>query len=355
MPLYPQPRDVGKETTNEQHMKIKSAILAAALVTSAAFADTTVPAPTLTEGTPDFSTLPALSAQRLSGSFTVGAATNYTGKGYVVTRSVVGGEGVAFAAIKMNYDIGKKKDLWSIDSTIAYKAPFSGHTLYGGFVTGATLPTPAGPVKANYDIPDKNVENEFAIITAAKYKREKWNVTGGHQFVHGGLYGVMAKHFRHQGASCTNEVFLAPEWTPTAWFATGVKTSLSFQGLHGWWFEPYVTFKAPLVGTENGLFSKASNDLKVAAVLTFALSATTEYYNEGDFACANGTQAFYIQFSTPWFVKDNFIVTPMVGFHWLGKGGMKANEISHTKPLREDLVPFKEFGVVGTLSATYTF
>ncbi len=223
---------------------------------------------------------------------------------------------------------------------------------------GITPEQAQGYIKAyNPRIGAKNIENEFAVISAAKYKRDLWNVSMGHQFVHGGLYGVMAKHFRGQGASCTNEVFLAPEWTPKAWFAAGVKTSLSFQGLHGWWFEPYMTFKAPLVGTENGIISNASTDLKLAAVLTLAMSATAEYYNYGDFACSNGSQAFWIQLSTPWFVKDNVIITPSVGFHWLGKGGMKANEKSHVKQatLDSSMVPFKNFGVVGTLSATYTF
>ncbi len=302
-------------------MKMKFAFLAAALTAGTALATTE---------TPDFSTLPALSKERLSGSFTLGATTNYTGKGYVISRAVSGGEGAVMAALKMNYDIGKRKDLWSLDSTIAYKAPTSSHTLYAPYT-------------------HKNIENEFVVITAAKYKRDKWNITGGHQFVHGGLYGVMAKHFRKQGGSTTNEVFLTPEWTPAPWVAMGVKTSLSFQGLHGWWFEPYVTFKAPIVGTPD--------DIKVAGVVTLGMSATAEYYNEGDFACSNGSQAFWIQLSTPWFAKENLIITPMVSFHWLGKGGMKANQKSHIKQLtgNSDYVPFKNFGVVGTLSATYTF
>ncbi len=346
-------------------MKIKLAILAAALTAGTAFA-TTEPAPAV-----DFSTLPALSAERLTGSLTAGAATNYTGKGYVVSRTVAGGEGIGFAAVKMNYDLGKKKDYWSIDFTMAYKAPVSGHTLYGNpsitnaaFLAATKKDFHGSVAAAQYYINQnkpkigaRNIENEFAVITAAKYKREKWNFSMGHQFVHGGLYGVMAKHFRHQGASCTNEAFLAPEWTPTAWFAAGVKASYSFQGIHGWWYEPYVTFKAPLVGTENGIISNSSKDLKLAAVLTFAMSATSDYYNEGDFACSNGSQAFWMQLSTPWFVRENIIITPSVSFNWLGKGGMKANEQSHVKQATNDssMVPFKNFGVVGTLSATYTF
>ncbi len=305
-------------------MKIKFALLAAALTAGTALA-TTAPAP----AEPDFATLPALSKERLSGSLTVGATTNYTGKGYVITRAASGGDGAVFTALKMNYDIGKKKDLWSLDSTILYKAPISGHVLYAPYTK-------------------KNLENEFVIISAAKYKAKKANVTMGHQFVHGGLYGVMAKHFRKQGASCTNEVFITPEWTPAPWFALGVKTSLSFQGLHGWWFEPYMTFKAPIIGTPE--------DIKLAGVMTLGMSATAEYYNDGDFACSNGSQAFFLQLSTPWYAKKNLIVTPMVGFHWLGKGGMKANEKSHFRQYgMTDHVPFKNFGVVGTLSATYTF
>ncbi len=345
-------------------MKKTIAILAAALTAGAACA--------ATEPAPDFSTLPALSKERLSGSLTVGVATNYTGRGYVISHSVAQGDGMGFGAVKLSYDIGKKKDLWVIESTIAYKAPFSGHTLFGNaplsdaawsgavyqktgnYYTAAQLEA-AGEKRPG--IGAKNLENEFAVVTAAKYKKDKWNISFGHDFVRGGLLGAMAKHFHHQGASTVNEFFIAPEWTPYAWVSAGVKTSFSVQGVHGWWFEPYVTFKAPLVGTENGIFSKTSEDLKLAAVLTFAMSATADYFDGRYNACDNGSQAFWIQFSTPWFVKDNFIITPSVSFNWLGEGGLKANQASHAKQYtgNESMVPFRDFGVVGTLSATYTF
>ncbi len=298
-----------------------------------------------TEPAPDFSTLPTLSKERLTGSLTAGASTNYAAsRGYVVTRAACGGDGTVFGALHLNYDIGKKKDYWSIDSTIFYQIPLGGHELYGA----ALIPGPRP-----FNIPDANIENEFSVITAAKYKRDKWNVKFGHQLIHGGLIGAMAKHFRHQGASCTNEVFITPEWTPTDWFAAGVTTRLSFQGLHGWWFEPYMTFKAPLIGTEHGIFSNASQDLKLAAVATFAMSATTEYFNYDDGACSNGSQAFWLKLSTPWFVKDNIIITPAVSFNWLGKGSMKANEKAPLKAY--GYTPFKNFAVVGSISATYTF
>ncbi len=312
-------------------MKIKFALLAAALTASTAFA---------TAAAPDLSSEPALSKARLSGSLTVGASTNYAAsRGYVVTRAACGGDGTGITALKLDYDLGKK-DAWSLENTIFYQIPFGGHTLYGN-PTLAYHPLTGDAIKMG----QKNIENEFSIITGAKYKADQWNVKFGHQFIHGGLIGVMAKHFRKQGSSSTNELYLTPEWTPAPWFAAGVTTRLSFSGLYGWWFEPYVTFKAPLIGTPE--------DIKVAAVATFAMSATAEYFNEGDHACSNGTQAFWIKLSTPWFAKDNLIVTPTVSFHWLGKGGIKGNEKGHLRPY--GYVPFKNFGVVGTLSATYTF
>ncbi len=338
-------------------MKIKLALMAALLTAGSAFATTTAPAP-------DFSTLPALSKERLSGSLSAGYSTNWTGRGYIVSHAAGQGDSMSFAALKLNYDIGKKKDLWSLESTIAYRAPYSGHTLYGnptidrnvwaamasqelGFQVTPEMLEAAGQKCPK--IGAKNLENEFIVMTAAKYKRDKWNVTMGHDFVHGGLLGVMAKHYHNQGASCVNEFFIAPEWTPAAWVATGVKTSFSVSGVHGWWFEPYVTFKAPIIGTPD--------DVKVAGVLTFAMSATADYFDGRYNACDNGSQAFWIQFSTPWFVTDNFIITPSVSFNWLGEGGLKANESSHVKAVTKNPthVPFREFGVVGTISATYTF
>ena len=324
------------ETTNEQHMNIRFALLAAALITSQAMAES-APAP-------DFTVEPALSRARLTGSLTAGYATNYSGRGYVVSHAAAQGDSVVLTALKLNYDIGKK-DLWSIDSTIAYQAPCSGHTLYGNprvVVNGVVTP---------YTIGARNIENEFAVVTAAKYKRDKWNISMGHDFVHGGLLGVMAKHYHNQGASCVNEFFIAPEWTPAAWVAAGVKTSFSVQGVHGWWFEPYVTFKAPLIGPKE--------DVKVAAMLTFALSATADYFDGRYNACDNGTQAFWIKLATPWFVTDkkNFIITPSVSFNWLGEGGLKGNQNSEAKHYTENpsYEPFRNFGVVGSISATYTF
>lgn len=339
-------------------MKLSYTLIAAALLSTTALAGT--PAVTL-EQAPDF--------KRLSGSLTGGYATNYTGRGYVVSHSVAQGDSVFFTALKTSYDFGRE-GAWTFNNTIAYQAPCSGHTLYGNPTFGPNAGvlvycqqmgiTPqqlaaSGQLGAvsqamqQKHIKQANIENELAIVSDFKYTREKWNVAFGHKFVHGGLLGVMAKHYRDQGASCVNEVFITPEWTPAKWVSVGVTTSLSFQGIRGWWFEPYVRFKAPIIGTPE--------DVKVAGVLEFALSATADYFDGRYNACDNGTQAFWIKFSTPWFIKKNLILTPGVSFNWLGEGGLKANEASEYRAYTENssMVPFRDFGVVGSVSLTYTF
>ena len=131
----------------------------------------------------------------------------------------------------------------------------------------------------------------------------------------------------------------------------GVKTSLSFQGIQGWWFEPYITGKFPLNKV------KPATEGSVLGVVTLAMSATADYFADPYNACGNGSQAFWIKLSTPWFVKDNVIITPSVSFNWLGKGGLDANRRSHAKAYSGDptMIPFKNFGVVFGISATYTF
>ena len=323
-------------------MKVRNLLLAALFAAPALAGE-----PTATTVDP-LATEPALSVNRLKGSLTVGYETNYTGRGYVVSHSVAQGDSVLFAAAKFNYDLGKHSNLWTLGHTIAYIAPVSGHTLYGGIKLGPHYGPAAGTV-----VKRPNIENQFTLVTEAKYVRPEWNIAFGHSFVHGGLLGVMAKHYRNQGASVVNEVFIAPEWTPTdmPWLSMGVKTSLSFQGIQGWWFEPYITGKFPLNKV------KPATEGSVLGVVTLAMSATADYFADPYNACGNGSQAFWIKLSTPWFVKDNVIITPSVSFNWLGKGGLDANRRSHAKAYSGDptMIPFRNFGVVFGISATYTF
>ena len=294
-----------------------------------------------------FAQLPALSAKRLTGSFTVGYDTNYVGRGLVISHSVAEGDSSELAAVKLNYDIGRKQQQWSIDSTIAYKAVSSGHTMYG--------PAPYAKINEMMDqygqphIRPRNVENEFAVLTAVKYSGKKGHVSLGHEFVHGGLLGAFAKHFRQQSASCVNEVYLETVWTPAKWVEAGHALRLSFQGVQGWWFEPYVTFKAPIIGRDE--------DVKMAGLLTFAMSATANYFDEGHNANANGAQAFWIKLSTPYFATKRFVITPAVSLNWLGAGAQKAAKTSLLRVHTGDstLVPYRNFGVVGSVMCTYLF
>ncbi len=345
-------------------MKVRNLLLAA-LCAAPAFATTTVD-PLANE--------PALSAKRLKGSLTVGYETNYTGRGYVVSHSVAQGDDMMYTAAKFDYDLGKRSKYWSLSSTLAYHIPLSGHTLYGnpdfgpmhkqmgqkimGGVAAGMIPADSavgqqGKKLTSGSIKNANIENQFTVITEAKYTRDNWNVAIGHSFIHGGLLGVMAKHYRDQGASNVNEVFIAPEWTPQGdwrWLSAGVKTSFSFQGITGWWFEPYITAKFPIYG-------QPATEGSVLGVVTLAMSATADYFDNPYNACSNGSQAFWIKLQTPWFVKENFIITPSLSFNWLGKGGIDANKNSEFREFTENptMVPFKNFGVVFGISATYKF
>ena len=320
-------------------MKARSILLAlASLLVPASYAAQTLTAE-------EFAKLPGLSAKRLTGSFTVGYDSNYVGRGLVISHSVAEGDSSELVALKTNYDIGKKQQQWSIDNTISYRMVSSGHTMYG--------PDPYAELAA-FGVTPRNVENEFAVATALKYSGKYGAVSLGHDFVHGGLLGAFAKHFRQQSASCVNEVFLDMVYTPTAWFEVGNSVRLSFQGVQGWWFEPHMTFKAPIIGT--------AEDVKVAGLLTFAMSATANYFDPGHHANANGAQAFWIQLSTPWFITKQLILTPSVSFNWLGAGAQKAAKTSSLRQATEKLgmdgstlVPYRNFGVVAGVKCTYTF
>ena len=338
-------------------MKVRNALLAAALM---------MPAMAGTEAPIIETVAPAPAANRLKGSVTFGYDSNYTGRGYVVSHSVAQGDSVGYGALKTNYDIGKPGG-WTLGFTMAYTAPMSGHTLYGnprlggnnivGTIPHPVIPNVQVPVTgeqagaAGKTIGEKNIENQFSIIADTKYtsQSELWNVTFGYHYNHGGLLGVMAKHYRGRGASSVNELFVTPEWTPHKALAIGMKTSASVGGLSGWWFEPYVTAKAPIIGTPE--------DLTLLGMVTVGATFSSGIFADIYEACGNGMQAIFVKFSTPWFVTDNFIITPSVSFNWLGNGGNDANRRSKVRYAtgNSTMIPFKDFAVVAGVSATYTF
>lgn len=331
-----------------------------------------------------FSDLPAVSAKRLSGSMTLGYDTLANDRGVVLSHSVVGGDGSPFALLKYDYDFGKQGK-WSFEGMVYFRDVVSGHRLYSnpnyGYAPvydiayaqalpmaqaayannpmvfgGATPEQYAGmkageqaSIKSQQKVKQANCEPEIVFQNGLKYTADKWNFAFGHTFIHGGILGVMAKHFRNQGASALNEVYVRPEITPTKWMSIGCSVRRSISGIDGWWFEPDVTFKAPLY--------MEGDKVKVAAVAKFAMAATSDYFDHTDSACNNGSQSYYIKLNTPWFVTDNFILTPGVGFHWLGKGAIHCNKRSRYALATGNttFVPFRNFAVVGSLSATYKF
>lgn len=334
----------------------KSLITMMAALMGVAYAGETTVTPVTT--TQDF--------KRLSGAVHVGGGTAYTCHGYVPTTAVVQGEGYGMGAIQLGYDFGKE-GAWSYTGALSYKAPFSGHTLYGAptavsretfasVFPNASSMTPE-VFEATYQaakdkihpMPQKNIENEFIVRNGLKYTRNLWNVSFGHDYIHGGIAGVVAKHFDGQKDSKMQQVWTNFEVTPVAWFSADLNCARTFDTVQGWWFEAHARLKAPIIGTPE--------DIKVAGILEYGMSWCANFYDSKHNACSNGTQAFWLKLSTPWFVNEakNFILTPSVSFNWLGKGGMKANEKSEAKAYGGYYVPFRNFAVVGDLTATYKF
>ncbi len=315
-------------------------MMAAALMSASAFAGDATTDSYQVSSSQDF--------KRLSGAVHVGAGTAYTLHGYVVSRPVIQGEGYGMGAIQYNYDFGKE-GFWSYTGAISYKAPFSGHTLYGAPTTVVNHPLLPPGHTMERPMGEKNVENEFIVRNGLKHTKQYWNVTMGHDYIHGGIPGVVAKHFDHQKDSKMQQVFTTFEVTPVAWFSADLNVARTFDTVEGWWFEAHARLKAPIIGTPE--------DITVAGIFEYGMSWCANFYDSDHNACSNGTQAFWLKLSTPWFVNDekNFILTPAVSCNWLGKGGMKANEKSEAKAYGYHYKPFRNFAVVGEITATYKF
>lgn len=269
-----------------------------------------------------------------SGSFNVLYATEYVGRGLLVSEQGLQHDGSASAVLRMREDFSKT---WAMEMVIAYTYANDENTLFELDKLGLSLPS-------------QNIENELIVKTGGVYSNGNFSMGFGHNFVHGGIFGAMSKHFADKSNSSINELYIEPKYCITPWMSVGTGIRYSIVGVKGWWFEPNVTFQAPIIGTPE--------DVKLAAILAFHLSATGDYFQAKHGASTNGAQAFWIKLSTPWFVTDkkNFIITPSVSFNWLGSGGIHANKNAETrKHFGEKYVPFKNFGVVGSIMATYTF
>lgn len=302
-------------------MKARYILLAAAGMLSQAFAGTpTIVAPALdgpvaapTTKADSLKQAPTLSCKRLSGSLTAGAATNYTCRGLVASHALVEGDGVEKIGTHLSYDIGRK-GFFTIENDTTYTFISSGHKLMGA--------------------QGLNFENELSVATSLKYTRCLWFTSLGYQFTHGGLLGAQSKHIKGQGASTLNEGFATIGMTPISWLEFGVKASYSFDGLQGWWFEPYIKGTFNMIGTKE--------DPTLQGVVTLGMSATAGYFN-ADSANANGAQAWWIEGSLPYYITKHMVLTPSVMVSWLGCGAQ------HTGNL------YRNNGIVAGLSFSYIF
>lgn len=293
-------------------MKARYILLTVAALVSQAFAGTpTIEAPALDGNA--CKKAPKLGCKRLTGSLSAGYATNYTCRGLVASHALVEGDSVEKLGLDLSYDIGRK-GFFTLENHTGYTIISSGHQMFG--------------------VPGYSFDNELTVETSLKYSLKRFSVSAGHQFTRGGLLGALAHNVHNQGASVVNEAFVALAYSPLKCLELGVKTSYAFDGLQGWWFEPYIRNTFTLVGC-----CKAP---KLQSVVTVGLSATSGFFNEND-ANKNGAQAIWVSAELPWHVTKQLVLTPGVSFNWLGCGATNTGNA------------YRNQGVVGSLSASYIF
>lgn len=274
--------------------------------------------------------MPVAQPSPLSGSVYAGYASNYTCRGIVASHSLVEGDGVIPVGVNLNY---KVNDADSIVGAASYTSLISGHHAFG--IRGISFEN-----EANFNLGWKNDGGLMKNLST----------TVGWNLIHGGLLGNMAKYNyseitrdgvgRRHAHSVAQEFYLNLNYDICkSWFA-GITTSYGFQGMTGWWFQPYVGYKATLC---------SAADL----VLSGGMSATSGYFDSKSVFMTNGSQAWWVRADLP--IKlgmENLSLVPFVSFNWLGNGGMKANK---TLNRAVELKPFKNFGVVAGANLVYSF
>ena len=251
----------------------------------------------------------------LSGEVNAGYASNYTCRGIVASHSLTEGDGIIPASVDLNY---KLDDCNSVVGAASYTFLISGHHMAGER--------------------DFSFHNETDFLFGWKNRDgllKNLSTTLGWNLIHGGLLGSFAKY--DHAHSVTQEFYLNLNYDLTQnWFA-GVTTSYAFQGMTGWWFQPYVGYKAALCPVTD-------------IVVTAGMSATSSYFGAA-FEQANGAQAWWVKAELP--VKlgvKNLSLVPFVSFNWAGCGALKVN-----KGLDKGDKPYKNFGVVAGASLVYSF
>ncbi|MBT9450288.1 hypothetical protein ICN84_09425 [Akkermansia glycaniphila] len=255
---------------------------------------------------------------RFSGTVQAGYKSNYDCRGIVASHSLVEGDSVIPVALDMSYSIAEKEALLF---GISYDVLTSGHHLYG--MDGASFHNEAD-IYAAYQQKDMGLKNLTATVG--------WNLN------YGGLLGNYAKYGKDKAHSVTQEFFLNLNYDIGDHFFAGVTTSYGFQGVTGWWFQPYVGHKATLCE-------------RTDIVTTLGMSATASYFNsENWLGNANGSQAFFVKAELPTKLTENLSVVPFVSLNWLGNGSLKAN-----KGVEDGSKPYKNFGVVAGANIVYNF
>ena len=258
---------------------------------------------------------PVATSSPLSGDIYAGYASNYTCRGIVASHSLTEGDGIIPASVDLNY---KLDDCNSVVGAASCTFLISGHHMAGER--------------------DFSFHNETDFLFGWKNRDgllKNLSTTLGWNLIHGGLLGSFAKY--DHAHSVTQEFYLNLNYDLTQnWFA-GVTTSYAFQGMTGWWFQPYVGYKAALCPVTD-------------IVVTAGMSATSSYFGAA-FEQANGAQAWWVKAELP--VKlgvKNLSLVPFVSFNWAGEGALKANRGSD----RGDK-PYKNFGVVAGAGLVYSF
>lgn len=256
---------------------------------------------------------------KLSGSFQAGYQSNYTYRGLVASHAAVEGDSVIPAALDLRYTVDPSL---AVLGSVSYDTLLSGHKAFG--------------------VEGWNFENESNLTLAVEKKLCKYvkglKVTGGYNLTHGGLEGFVAKHASDKAHSVTQEFFVNAEQIIWKKFYAGVTVNYSFQGVTGWWYQPYVGYRTAIC---------PCSDLDVTAGWT----ATSSYFNSDYLpGNANGSQAWFIKAAVDAKLSDKLSVVPFVSFNWLGSGAMKAD-----KGMPDGGKTYKNFGVVAGASLVYKF
>ena len=259
---------------------------------------------------------PVATPSPLSGDIYAGYASNYTCRGIVASHALAEGDSVIPAGVNLNY---KLCDANSIVASASYTTLTSGHHLMGDRDTSFHNET-------NFNLGWQNKDGLLNNLST----------TLGWNLIHGGLLGSFAK--LDHAHSVTQEFYLNLNYDLTKnWFA-GVTTSYAFQGMTGWWFQPYLSYQTSICSSAD-------------FVLSAGVSATSSYFDNKSLFMSNGSQAWWVKAELPVRLgMKNLSFVPFVSFNWAGEGALKANRATD----RGDK-PYKNFGVVAGASFVYSF